>query len=159
MRSSYPAFQKSRDPSEPPLAKRPSWIGCQATATTKHHHHDQTINTQTQPSEDLHEPGIPRFLPVASFLCPRNTCSSSFRLRRSNSLHRWSRDAVSSQLPFRFHFTSITVFLWACLRHERNSSGLTAHSNHQVFAFLCLSKGSCLKRPEPIAGWTCWDSD
>lgn len=56
--------------------------------------------------------------PVASFLCPLNTCSSSFRFLMSNSLHRWSRDAVSSQLPFRFHFTSITVFLWAWLMRD-----------------------------------------
>lgn len=31
----YPACQKSREPSEPPLANRPSWTGCQATAEDK----------------------------------------------------------------------------------------------------------------------------
>lgn len=31
-RLSHPVCQKSRDPSEPPLANRPSWTGCQATA-------------------------------------------------------------------------------------------------------------------------------
>lgn len=31
----YPACQKSREPSEPPLANRPSWTGCHATAEDK----------------------------------------------------------------------------------------------------------------------------
>lgn len=58
---------------------------------------------------------------MASFLCPLKTWSSSFRLRMSKSLQRWSREAVSSQLPLRFSFTSITVFLWACLQAERTN--------------------------------------
>lgn len=63
-----------------------------------------------------------RIIPVASFLCPLKTCSSSLRLRMSKSLHKWSRDAVNSQLPLRFHFTSMTVFLCACLRTKRNKT-------------------------------------
>jgi len=50
---------------------------------------------------------------VASFLCPLNAMTSSFMLRTSNSLMRWSLEAVNNQLPFRFHFTSITVCLCA----------------------------------------------
>lgn len=71
--------------------------------------------------------------PVASFLCPLNTCSSSFRFLMSNSLHKWSRDAVSSQLPFRFHFTSITVFLWAWLKqtNTRQQDSSTRTCPHQ----------------------------
>lgn len=140
MSRSYPTCQKSRDPSDPPLAKRPSWIGCQATATTKHHERRQI--KQTQLCAHRLKMSVSQFLPVASFLCPLNTCSSSFRLRMSNSLHKWSRDAVSSQLPFRFHFTSITVFLWACLRYKKQQwghdeivSALTVDRRHQRFTF------------------------
>ena len=43
----------------------------------------------------------------------------------SNSLQRWSREAVSSQFPFRFHFTSITVFLWACLGERGRDTALS----------------------------------
>ena len=57
---------------------------------------------------------------VASFLWPLKTCSSSLRLRMSNSFIKWSLDAVSSQLPLAFHFTSITVNLWACLKKDRD---------------------------------------
>lgn len=67
-----------------------------------------------------------KFWPVASFLWPLKTWSSSFRLRMSKSLQRWSREAVSSQLPFRFSFTSMTVFLWACLQAE-NKKRLFVH--------------------------------
>lgn len=31
-KTTYPTFQKRSEPSEPPLQKSPSWIGCQATA-------------------------------------------------------------------------------------------------------------------------------
>lgn len=61
---------------------------------------------------------------MASFLWPRKTCSSSFRFRMSKSLQRWSRDAVSSQLPLRLSFTSMTVFLWAWLQTEHQDSSL-----------------------------------
>lgn len=55
---------------------------------------------------------------LASFLCPRNVCISSFKLRKSKSFKRWSRDAVISQLPLSFHLRSITVDLcaWSVLR-------------------------------------------
>ena len=86
--ATYPTFQKSMEPSEPPEQKRPSCIGC----------HDTEL---------------------ASFLWPRKTCISSRKLRKSKSLSKWSRDAVTSQLPLSFHFKSITVDLCACL-HERN---------------------------------------
>lgn len=79
----YPTCQKSMAPSLPPLQKRPSWLGCQATLD-------------------------------ASFLWPRNVWTSWLRFLRSNSFNRWSLDAVTNQLPFSFHFTSITVDLWAC---------------------------------------------
>lgn len=81
--------------------------------------------------------------PVASFLCPLNTCSSSFKFLMSNSLHRWSRDAVSSQLPFRFHFTSITVFLWAWLSRQTVMNSRTRHSTlsqHQTINFKAHDK-------------------
>jgi len=56
---------------------------------------------------------------VASFLCPLNEITSSFMLRTSNSLMKWSLEAVNSQLPFRFHFTSITVCLCAWLQNTQ----------------------------------------
>lgn len=122
---SYPVCQKSREPSEPPLANRPSWTGCQATAEDRktaapqcllHHCVTAALSWSTNTvviTYCILCHYLWTDLPVASFLCPLKTCSSSFRFLMSNSLHRWSRDAVSSQLPFRFHFTSITVFLWA----------------------------------------------
>lgn len=140
---SYPVFQKSREPSEPPLANRPSWTGCQATAG------DKSTRGQGLGSALLPEPRLLLLLlsPVASFLCPLNTCSSSFRFLMSNSLHRWSRDAVSSQFPFRFHFTSITVFLWAWLR--RHGAQLdTSCSRHSLRTSLNLDsqRGQTLSR-------------
>lgn len=53
---------------------------------------------------------------LASFLWPRNTWTSSLRFRKSNSFSKWSRDAVTNQFPLSFHFRSITVDLWACLK-------------------------------------------
>jgi len=50
---------------------------------------------------------------LASFLWPRKVWTSCDRLRRSNNLSRWSRDAVTNQLPLEFHLISITVLLWA----------------------------------------------
>ena len=50
----------------------------------------------------------------ASFLCPRKVCSSWSNRRMSNSLIKWSLEAVMSHWPFLFHFASITVLLCAC---------------------------------------------
>ena len=52
---------------------------------------------------------------LASFLWPRNVWSSCFRFLMSNSLSRWSLDAVSNQFPFLFQLQSITVDLCACI--------------------------------------------
>lgn len=54
-----------------------------------------------------------------SFLCPRKTCTSTFKFLMSNSFRRWSRLAVTNQLPLLFHFTSITVLLWAWLEIKK----------------------------------------
>lgn len=67
----------------------------------------------------------------------------------SNSLHKWSRDAVNSQLPLRFHFTSMTVFLCACLRTKQdikliallNFSFLIKYSNLSNATTFLLSNG------------------
>lgn len=124
LKDAYPACQNSSDPSEPPLANKPSWTGCQATAATKkekmYMHTTYKYTTHCFTCRRLIHILI-RIIPVASFLCPLKTCSSSLRLRMSNSLHKWSRDAVNSQLPLRFHFTSMTVFLCACLRTKHNT--------------------------------------
>ncbi len=96
-----PTCQNMRAPSEPPLAKRPSWQGCQETLE-------------------------------ASFLCPRKTCISSRRLRMSKSFNRWSRDAVASQLPLRFHFKSMTVLLWACLKTKQHSELLQVQTRERT---------------------------
>lgn len=131
----YPTCQNNKEPSDPPLAKSPSWTGCQATAANqKYRERLNDYNMWWLQEESLKRETHPSHRPVASFLWPRNTWSSSFRFRISKSLQRWSRDAVRSQLPLRFNFTSITVFLWAWLEtkhREYSTSGHKATSLHQ----------------------------
>lgn len=119
----YPTCQNNREPSDPPLANSPSWTGCQATAAKPNNRergHDYRVR-RLQGRVTKWE-ARRRHTPVASFLWPRKTWSSSFRFRISKSLQRWSRDAVRSQLPLRFNFTSITVFLWAWLETKHRES-------------------------------------
>ena len=91
--------------------------------------------------------------PVASFLWPRKTWSSSFRFRMSKSLQRWSRDAVSSQLPLRFNFTSITVFLWAWLetKNQENNPGSEFKTSLNQWSFIFLEKYMVVKLARRLA--------
>lgn len=120
----HPTCQKRIEPSDPPLANRPSWWGCHAM-------HDASflwpLNTckkwmikagkkvnvvQRYDIQMLTKPHIYIYHMNAHSL----TWNSVERLRISKSLSRWSLEAEQSQLPLAFHFRSMTVLLWACLK-------------------------------------------
>lgn len=119
----YPTFQNSIEPSEPPELKSPSCMGCHETE-------------------------------LASFLWPRKTWASSFRLRMSNSLSKWSLEAVISQFPLSFHFKSITVDLWACLRNGSINVFFYKNSSNEMESRLPLL--TMLPKLNHFSGPTVW---
>lgn len=148
--ATYPTCQNNKEPSDPPLAKSPSWTGCQATAVNKN---TKTKLLRCQNSTEIEWEAYHSHWPVASFLWPRKTWSSSFRFRMSKSLQRWSRDAVSSQLPLRFNFTSITVFLWAWLetKNQENNPGSEFKTSLNQWSFIFLEKYMVVKLARRLA--------
>lgn len=69
---------------------------------------------------------------LTSFLCPLRVYIS-FMALMSYTLIRWSRDAVSSQFPFLFQFTDITVALWAWLHVQKGEdTKLCVGEKHQI---------------------------
>lgn len=91
---------------------------------------------------------------LASFLCPRNTCTSSRKFLRSKSFKRWSLEAVISQLPLLFHFKSMTVDLWACLPGKHSFCREMLNQEQECFNTYNVAKDCPLFGSQSLIG--CW---
>mmetsp|Transcript_10763 Transcript_10763/g.39534 ORF Transcript_10763/g.39534 Transcript_10763/m.39534 type:complete len:244 (+) Transcript_10763:351-1082(+) len=98
---------------------------------------------------------------MTSRRCPLNTCISCM-VRMSYTLSSWSRAAVSSQLPFWFHLTDMTVFLcpW---KVETSCPVRTSHSFTRLSLLPDASKAfwGCqstvfTSHPWPLSVFSAW---